>query len=94
MGENKKKTEHCQRCGKSLCPEHTYFYVDGNNRAITESSPHLCKKCYEEKYNVKIKTEVEKFKEHLIKILINLKLQNHIDSVKIDRLIDYINQEK
>ena len=94
MRTNKKKLGYCQICKKSLCPEHTYIYVDGNNKAITESSLRLCKKCYEEKYKVKIKTEVEKFKEHLIKVLINLKTQNHIDTVRIDRLIEYINKER
>lgn len=40
----------CETCGKSLCPEHVYSYVDGNNEALTENSPYLCATCYENKY--------------------------------------------
>lgn len=87
-------TNYCQMCKKSLCPEHTYFYVDGNNNAITKNSPRLCKKCYEKRYNTTIKDDVEIFKECLIKTLTNIKMQNNIETVRIDRLIEYINKEK
>lgn len=92
--KNKKNVEYCQICKKSLCPEHTYFHVDGNSRAITKNSPHLCKECYEKEYNTKIKDDVEIFKECLVKTLLNLKIQNKIETVRIDRLIEYINKEK
>ena len=45
-----KKTNHicCAECNKSLCLEHAYSYVDGNNISITKNAPTLCKECYEE----------------------------------------------
>ena len=92
MGAN--KVQYCQKCGKSLCPEHTYFYVDGNNEAITRNSPRLCKECYEKTYDTKIKTEFEIFRENFIRTLVNVKVQNNIKTIEIDRLIEYINKYK
>ena len=88
------KVHYCQNCGKSLCPEHTYFYVDGNNEAITRNSPRLCKECYEKIYHTNIKTEIDIFKEKFIKALVNAKKQNNIKTIEIDRLIEYINKCK
>lgn len=33
-----------------LCPKHSYYWVDGNNCAITKAQKPHCKKCYIEKY--------------------------------------------
>lgn len=88
------KVQYCQKCGKSLCTEHTYFYVDGNNEAITRNSPRLCKDCYEKTYDTKIKTELEIFKENFIKTLVNAKMQKNVKTIEIDRLIEYINKYK
>ena len=46
---------HCEKCKKSLCQEHAYFYVDGNNIAVTNNSPYLCKNCYEKNIMKKLK---------------------------------------
>lgn len=35
----------CSGCGKTLCPRHTHFYVDGQNAAITDSAPPQCATC-------------------------------------------------
>lgn len=35
----------CASCGKALCDRHTHFYVDGNNRAISESARPQCATC-------------------------------------------------
>ena len=81
---------HCEKCKKSLCQEHAYFYVDGNNIAITNNSPYLCKKCYEETYDKKIKSDIECFKSKLIDNLLNIKRIEHIETIKIDNLILYV----
>ena len=56
---------YCEKCKKSLCSEHAYSYVDGNNGAITHNMPYLCKECYEKAYNEKILSEVDCFKKSL-----------------------------
>lgn len=90
MINSKKFNGHCQICKKSLCPEHAYSFVDGNNRAITYNSPYLCKDCYEETYKTKIKSDVEHYKNRLINNLQNLKMYEKIETINIERLIDYI----
>lgn len=40
----------CSNCKKELTPQTAYFYVDGNNCAITNNSPTFCKECYIKKY--------------------------------------------
>lgn len=40
----------CSNCEKELTPQTAYFYVDGNNCAITNNSPTFCKECYIKKY--------------------------------------------
>lgn len=90
MRTNRKFLGYCEICKKSLCPEHSYCYTDGNNIAITNSSPYLCKECYEKKYNEKIKDEVAIFKENLIKGLLDIKFQNKIECLNIDKLVKYI----
>ena len=81
---------YCEECKKSLCSEHAYFYIDENNGAITNNSPYLCKRCYEKKYHKKILSDVEKFKNNLIKNFYHLKIYEHIENIKIDKLIQYI----
>ena len=75
---------------KSLWEEHAHFYTDGNNEAITNNSPYLCKSCYENKYHVKLKNDVQRFRENLIDKLYNLKKYHHIESVDINKVIEYI----
>ena len=89
------KTNHifCAKCGKSLCMEHAYSYVDGNNISITKNAPTLCKECYEEKYNEKIITDVEKFKQNLIATLLSIRHEQNMETIRIDKLIDYISSK-
>lgn len=35
----------CAGCGKTLCPKHAHYYVDGNNAAITDSARPECATC-------------------------------------------------
>ena len=81
---------HCEKCHKSLCLEHVYSYVDGNNIAITNNAPYLCKECYENTYHTKIKDEVEIFKDNMISNLENLKIHTGIKEIKIEKIINYI----
>lgn len=90
MNKRKKFLGYCEICKKSLCEEHAYFYVDGNNIAITNNSPYLCKTCYEKRYNEKIESEVEIFKNRLINSLLNLKIINNIETIEIKKLINFI----
>lgn len=90
MRTNRKFLGYCEICKKSLCPEHSYSYVDENNIAITNNSPYLCKECYEKKYNKEIKDKVTIFKENLIENLLNIKFQNKIECLNIDKLVEYI----
>lgn len=87
----RKNNVYCEKCKKSLCMEHAYSYVDGNNISITQNAPTLCKECYEKEYNTKILTDVEKFKNHFIEMLSRFKYEQKIDTIKIDNLITYIN---
>lgn len=36
----------CQACAAARPPNRLYYYVDGNNGAITAGSPALCYDCY------------------------------------------------
>lgn len=89
------KTNHvcCAKCKKSLCMEHAYSYVDGNNNSITKNAPTLCKECYEEKYNEKIITDVEKFKQNLIATLLSIRHEQNMETIRVDKLIDYISSK-
>ena len=82
---------YCEKCKKSLCSEHAYSYVDGNNISITKNAPTLCKECYENKYNEKIITDVERFKNNIISTLSRIRYEQNIETIRIDKLIDYIN---
>lgn len=86
----RKFTGYCEKCKKSLCPEHTYSYVDGNNETITDNSPYLCKECYEKQYNIKILSDSDKLKNNLINTLQKLNMYQNIEVIRIDKLIEYI----
>ena len=90
MKGSRKFNGYCEKCKKSLCLEHAYIYVDGNNAAITYNSPYLCKTCYEKAYNKKILSEVECFKKILIDNLQQLKVNENIETIRIDKLIEFI----
>ena len=81
---------YCEKCKKSLCPEHAYSYVDENNGVITNNMPYLCKTCYEKTYNKKILSEVDCFKKILIDNLQQLKVNENIETIRIDKLIEFI----
>ena len=59
----------CEDCGKSICSCKAYQYVDENNAAISNSAPYLCRSCYERRYNVKLPTEIDAYKEKLLNFL-------------------------
>lgn len=84
---------YCEKCKKSLCGEHAYSYVDGNNISITKNAPTLCKECYEKEYNEKIITDVEKFKNNLIATLLRIRHEQNMETIRIDKLVDYINSK-
>ena len=46
-----------------------YQYTDESNGAITASAPFLCRDCYEQKYGVRIPTEVDAYKSRLLHTL-------------------------
>lgn len=94
MRKSRKFNGYCEKCKKSLCPEHAYSFVDGNNEAITYNSPYLCKTCYEKTYNEKILSEVDYFKEYLIDTLEQFHAFYHIETIRIDKLIEYIKNFK
>ena len=81
---------YCEKCKKSLCPEHAYSYVDENNGVITNNMPYLCKTCYEKTYNKKILSEVDCFKKILIDNLQQLNVNENIETIRIDKLIEFI----
>lgn len=81
---------HCEECGESICICKAYSYVDESNGSVTNSSPYLCKKCYEKKYSVHIDTEVERFKKNLINSLHNVQENSKVETIRIDRLITFI----
>lgn len=57
---------HSDACGKPLCSCKAYQYVDESNGAITTNAPYLCRDCYEQKYGVKIPTEVDAYKTRVL----------------------------
>lgn len=94
MKGSRKFNGYCEKCKKSLCPEHTYSYVDANIGAITQNAPYLCKACYEKTYNEKILSEVDCFKKSLIDMLEQINAFYHIETIRIDKLIEYIKNFK
>lgn len=90
MRKRKKFLGYCENCKKSLCEEHAYFFVDGNNATITNNSPYLCSCCYETIYGVKIESDIQRFKKKLIKSLLRVKETNNLETIKINNLIKYI----
>lgn len=91
MPRSRKFNGYCEKCKKTICSCSAYQYVDGNNISITNNSPYLCKKCYEEEYNTKIMTDIEIFKSNLIHTLSRIKNEQQLETLRIDKLIDYIN---
>lgn len=87
----RKNNVYCEKCKKSLCMEHAYSYVDGNNISITKNAPTLCKECYEKTYNEKIITDVERFKSKLITNLLHIRHEQNVETIRIDKLVNYIN---
>jgi hypothetical protein len=60
----------CEGCGKAVCSCKIYQYVDADNAAISNNSPYLCKSCYEARYNVKIPSEVDSYRNsHIDRLL-------------------------
>lgn len=89
-GRPRKFNGYCEECQKEICSCKAYQNTDGNNAAITNNSPYLCKSCYEKKYNVHIPTDVERFKNRLIDTLQQIQYDYKVDTIRIDRLIEYI----
>ena len=81
---------YCEQCGKSICSCKAYSYTDESNAAITSSSPYLCKKCYETKYNVHIADDVERFKKRLVEALQRVQSSAKVETLRIDKLIQFI----
>ena len=89
-GKIKKFQGYCEECQKEICSCKAYQNTDGNNAAITNNSPYLCKTCYEKKYNVHIPDEVEQFKNRLIDTLQQIQSDYKVDTIRIDKIIEYI----
>ena len=49
-----KKMSKCSDCQKETLDKLLFFYVDGNNGAITKNSKCYCWKCYNKHHNDKI----------------------------------------
>ena len=81
---------YCEECKKEICSCKAYQYVDESNAAITNNSLYLCKQCYEKRYNVHIKDDVERFKNRLIDTLQQIQYNNNLDTIRIDKLVEYI----
>ena len=80
----------CENCGKTLCPEHAYCYVDDTNAAMNNNSPYLCAGCYEVKHGVHIKTDVEKYQDSLIRRLERMRDEMGVEKIDIDRMIKFV----
>ena len=81
---------YCEECKKEICSCKAYQYVDESNATITNNSPYLCKQCYEKRYNVHIKDDVERFKSRLVDTLQQIQYNNNLDTIRIDKLVEYI----
>lgn len=81
---------YCEECKKEICSCKAYQYVDESNAAITNNSPYLCKNCYEKKYNVHIKNDVERFKTRLVDTLQRVKTNTDVETLRIDNIIKFI----
>lgn len=64
--------QKCHECGKSLCPEYSYFQPDDANQAINNNSGVWCRECYEKRFNRHIKTGAEIYKDKLIKMFADM----------------------
>ncbi len=81
---------YCEECKKEICSCKAYQFIDGNNEAITNNSPYLCKQCYEKKYNVHIKDDVEAFKSRLVETLQRVQNTSKVETLRIDKFIQFI----
>ena len=89
-GRTRKFKGYCEECQKEICSCKAYQYVDESNAAISNNSPYLCKSCYEKKYNVHIPTDIERFKNKLINTLQQIQYNYKVDTIRIDKIIEYI----
>lgn len=64
--------QKCCNCGKSLCPEHSYFRPDDANQAINNNSGVWCRECYEKRFNQHVKTDSEIYKNKMIKLFVDM----------------------
>lgn len=53
MRRSKSTQRQCSKCGTEHGPKELFFYVDGNNAAITQNNPPLCMTCYVDKWGDK-----------------------------------------
>lgn len=81
---------YCEECKKEICSCKAYQFIDGNNEAITNNSPYLCKQCYEKRYNVHIKDDVEAFKSRLVETLQRVQSTSKVETLRIDKFIQFI----
>lgn len=88
----RKFTGKCEGCSASICSCKAYQYVDESNQAITDNSPYLCRKCYEERHSVVIRTPEQSFKERLADRFTRI-AENEKDAEKaafLQRMSDFI----
>ncbi len=81
---------YCEECNKSICSCKAYSYTDESNAAITNNSKYLCRECYEKIYNMHIPTETEGYRSRLINTLERIRYDTKAETIRIDRLIEYI----
>ena len=81
---------YCEECKKEICSCKAYQYVDESNATITNNSLYLCKQCYEKKYNVHIKDDVERFKSRLVDTLERVQSTSKVETLRIDNIIQFI----
>lgn len=81
---------YCEECKKKICSCKSYQYVDESNAAITNNSPYLCKQCYEKRYHVHIKNDVERFKSRLVDTLQRVQSNAKVETLRIDNIIEFI----
>lgn len=75
---SRKFSGRCEACGKPLCSCRAYQYTDESNGAITASAPFLCRDCYEQKYGVRIPTEVDAYKDNQHAVPIRQQKRNNL----------------
>jgi len=86
LSRSRKFSGKCEGCGKSICSCKAYQYVDGNNAAITNNSPYLCKECYEARYNVKIPGEADTYRNNLVAWLQRMREAPGLSPAKVEAM--------